>query len=126
MNADGLQLKVYSSGLTEVPDEDGSLVTARVETMGTSYPGGLFSTCRIFIERDVMRGWSVKETQRVALYNGLRMVWEGVIAEIGTVVDMVQGNRLECVGQCGALLNATWREVWADQRVSAAAADRRG
>jgi hypothetical protein len=123
MNANDLTLKIYRSGLTEIYDSDGSLETARIDSMGTIYPGGLFSTCRIFVARDVTRNWAVRENLRVALWNGMQMVWEGLIAEIGySVQEGEEGNTLECVGQWGALLGKRYiNKVWADIRLSESA-----
>jgi hypothetical protein len=123
MNANDLTLRIYRSGMTEVEDTDGSLKTAHIESFGTIYPGGLFSTCRVFVAREVTRGWAVKENMRVAIFNGLRMVWEGKIAEMGYAVQGTEeGNTLECVGQWGSLLGRRYiNKIWADIRLSEAA-----
>lgn len=114
-----LTVKIYSSGTTEVPNVDDSIVNAIVESLEKQYLGGLCTSARVFVPRDVTRAWPVKEMQRIAVYNGLRMIWEGKISEISNVVDGDrQGCRLECVGQTATLFNRTWQKVWADQRLT--------
>lgn len=121
----GLYVKIFDGpvSVTEVVDTDGALQSAEVQAYATVFPGGLCSTARIFVPRDVTRSWLVREGQRIAIFYGLKMVWEGEIAEIATVLQAgEQGNRLECVGKFGALLGQrTWHKVWADKRLSEAA-----
>ena len=120
MDMNALKLKIYSSGTTEVVDVDRSLKNARIESFGTLFPGGVFGTMRVFVARNVTRIWNVKETQRIVVLNGQKVVWEGKIAEIGYAVsDGEQGQMLECVGQWGALLGKRYiNKIWADIRLS--------
>lgn len=118
----GLTLKVFSSGTTEVVDVDRSLANAVIESFGTFFPGGLFGTARIFCQRDVTRAWQVREGQRVAIYSGLKVVWEGEIAEIAiTISESQMGMRLECSGKWGSIMSRTLNKVWADIRLNDAA-----
>lgn len=122
MNKNNLTAKIFSSSTIEVPDIDDSITGAVVESLETQYLGGLCTSARVFVPRDVTTAWAVKEMQRIAVFNGLRMIWEGKIAEIANVIDGDrQGNRLECVGQTATLFNRTWQKIWADQRLTEAA-----
>lgn len=119
MNENDLAFKIYSSGLTEISDWDGSLRNARIEPFSTIFPGGRCASARIFVPRDPTHSWAVKKGQRVAIYNSLRMIWEGKINEIAPVLTGNEnGQRLECVGKWGGIFSRTWNKRWADQRLT--------
>jgi len=113
-----LRVEVYSSGLIPVLDVDGSLARAQVISFETFYPGGLFGPAEIFVPRPVTRAWLVREGQRMAIFRGQQIVWEGKIAAIGMRLSDDQGIILTGAGAWGSLLNRTWLKVWADNRVS--------
>jgi len=121
-SVNALQLKVFDgpTSITEVQDD--ALDDAVIESFGTVFPAGLFTTSRIVVPQELVRKLIVKESHRIAIYNGLQMVWEGVIGEIGLAADTTtQKKTLECIGQWGPQIrNRTLNKVWADNRLSEA------
>jgi len=122
MNYNDLKLKIYDgqTSTTEVQDTDRAIEQATIDSFASVYPGGLFSTARVFTARDPLATWQVQLGQRVAIYNGLEIAWEGVINAIGigTRGDLT-GTIIDCTGQWAALLEQrTWNKVWADQRLT--------
>lgn len=123
MNVNDLQVKVYDgpTSTTEVSDATGALATARVDSFGTCFPGGLYTTARIRLAQRIDRARAVHENMRVAIYNGLALVWEGVTSEIGLNVNGdQQWLDVACVGQWGPQIRSrTINKAWADNRLSA-------
>jgi len=117
-----LYLKVFSgpTSTSEILDSDEALANAVIEAYGSCFPGGRFTTAEIFIARDPLRAWAVAAGCRVAILNGLTIVWEGQIGAIGPATrNGIRGLRLKCVGQWGALLEQrTINKIWADIRLS--------
>ncbi len=105
---------------TELADVTGALAYARVESFGTCFPGGLYTTARIRVPQVITRARLIKENQRVAIYNGLSIVWEGVTSEISLSVNGTeQWLDVACVGQWGPQIRSrTLNKCWADNRLS--------
>jgi hypothetical protein len=120
-----LTIKIYEPySLTERVDSAERLPRAVIRDFGTNFPQGLFGPANIFIPMDVTEAPFFRGTDRVALFNGNTLVYEGELADIGYVVEggAVQGLSLECAGFWGALLgNQTLNRRYADTRISPAA-----
>ena len=117
-----LQVKFYGgpTSTTELIDVSGALDYARVESFGTCYPGGLYTTARVRVPQVITQARLIKENQRVAIYNGLSLVWEGVTSEISLSVNGTeQWLDVACVGQWGPQIRSrTLNKAWADNRLS--------
>lgn len=121
MNDNDLWVKVYSSGLVEVPDLDGAIAGAVVQSYATVHPGGRYTSAKVFMPRRLPSPWQVKEMQRIVIGNGTWPVWEGQIADISNASSGQQtGSLLTCIGAAGAKFNRTWNKAWADQRIDPA------
>ncbi len=121
-SANALQLKVYAGPTSTTEVQADALDEAVIESFGTVFPAGLFTTARISVPQELARTLGAKESYRVAIFNGLQMVWEGVIGEIGLAADRTtQKKTLECVGQWGPQIRSkSLNKVWADNRLSEA------
>lgn len=122
MNDNDLQVKFFNgpTSTTELADVTGALAYARVESFGTCFPGGLYTTARIRVPQRIDQARLIKENQRTAIYNGLTLVWEGVTSEIGlSVSGDTQWLDVACVGQWGPQIRSrTLNKAWADNRLS--------
>lgn len=99
-----LQVKVYSSGTTEVFEP--ALRFADVIRANGFYDdagGGIFLDAEIFVQRDNPRGaWIVEDMQRIAIFRQQTMIWEGRIDAISdSSMGGAPGNTLRCVGSWG-------------------------
>jgi hypothetical protein len=99
-----LQVKVYSSGTTEVFEP--ALRFADVLRANGFYDakgGGIFQDAEVFVPRDNPRGsWVVEDMQRIAIFRQQNMMWEGRIDAISdSGLDGAPGNTLRCVGSWG-------------------------
>jgi len=92
-----LQLEIYSSGSTQIADPDNELALAESIRFSSAYPGGIFLDASFIIKRDVTRALPFKHAQRIVIRNGVRIVWEGFISDIGYDLD---GDRVsvQCLG----------------------------
>lgn len=103
-----LQVKVYSSGTTEVNEP--ALRFAEVLNASAFYDesgGGGYQDAEIFVPRDNPRGtWIVEDMQRLAIYRGQELRWEGFIDTIGdSIPGGAPGNTLRCTGPWGWLMD---------------------
>ncbi len=124
MISNDLRVKLYDgpTSTTEVYGSEDALRAATVQSIGTCYPAGLYTVAGLRVPQRIDRRRVVRENQRVVIYNGLQMVWEGVTSEIGLVTDRATGQYLnvQCVGQWGPLIRSrTLNKRWADNRLSA-------
>lgn len=99
-----LQVKIYSSGTTEVFEP--ALRLADVMRTNEFYDekgGGIFQAAEVFVPRNNPRGaWQVEDMQRLAIFRGQDIIWEGRIDAIGdSTVGGAPGNTLRCVGSWG-------------------------
>lgn len=99
-----LQVKVYSSGTTEVFEP--ALRFADVLRANGFYDekgGGIFQDAEVFVPRNNPRGsWIVEDMQRIAVFRQQDMIWEGRIDAISdSGRGGVSGNTLRCVGTWG-------------------------
>lgn len=106
-----LQVRVYSSGVSEiVAPELRQAEVIRCDGHYDAKSGGIYSSAEIFVPRKNPRAaWLVKDKQRVAIYRGVDIIWEGVISEIGDNRAGggrgVPGNVLRCVGFWGWIMD---------------------
>ncbi len=103
-----LQVKVYSSGITEVSEP--ALRFAEVLNMSAFYDetgGGGYQDAEIFVPRDNSRGpWVIEDMHRLAVYRGQELRWEGFIDSIGdSIPSGASGNTLRCTGPWGWLMD---------------------
>ena len=119
-----LTIKVFEQySTTEVQDPAGDLTAAIIDSYGTQYPGGLYGTARLTIPRDVTRSFPFRGGQRLTIYSGLDVVYEGeILNPVFSVGSTEQGVELEAVGHWGALMGkTTLNKPWADSRTTQAA-----
>ena len=106
-----LQVYIYSTGTTEIKEP--LLQQAEVIRANGFYDvqsGGIYESAEIFIPRKNPRAsWAIQDMQRVAIYRGLTLIWEGMIDVIGDTRAGggrgVPGNVLRCVGFWGWLMD---------------------
>lgn len=122
MNYNRVSLTVYALNSTTVVNDSGlELPRAQSLSFSTIFPGGLYGSCSFAIPRDVTRSWSFAVGQRVVARNGMTVVYEGTISNIGYEVgaDAWQARTIECAGAWGWTLAAQgWRKPWADARLT--------
>lgn len=85
----------------------------------TYYPGGLYGGASFHLPRRVTRALSIRVGQRIKIYDGLRLAYEGILTGIGPVVDSDrQGVTVTCLGDWGAVMMMRGlRKPWADTRL---------
>lgn len=114
-----LTVKVYSTGTTEI--NSGELTRIQGERHGTQYPAGLYTDASFFVPRNIVRSWQLAGAQRVAIYNGLNMVWEGRITNLGYQLEETsQGNLVTARGYWAEVLmrrGKGWGKPWADTAI---------
>ena len=120
MRQSPLTVVVYSSGTTPIIDTGNELKQAQGIKFGTQYPGGLYTSLSLFIQREVIGNWLIKGGQRICIYNGLTMVWEGKISNLeNNLAEASQGRTITGTGYWGCLLmQRRIRKPWADTRIS--------
>lgn len=118
-----LTVAVYARGsTTPITDPAGDLRSGRVtvESYETLWPGGLYGSAVLRVKRDVTRAWQVAGGQRVVIRNGLAVVYEGFIPQIGYGVGQgaEQYRRIQAAGATGQIMSA-WatNKPWADNRL---------
>lgn len=114
MKYDSVSLTAYSSGSTALNDP----LMARVQdlTYSSIYPGG-FEQASFFVPHKVAtEPLSLKANQRVKIYYGLRVGWEGLVTNL--IYDTAKGGTdVQCTGHFGAILNTRkLRKPWAETR----------
>jgi hypothetical protein len=119
-----LTVAVYARGsTTPITDPAGDLRAGRVtvESYETLWPGGLYGQAALRVQRDVTRAWQVAGGQRVVIRNGLAVVYEGFIPQIGYGVGQgaEQYRRIQAAGATGQIMSA-WgiNKMWADNRLT--------
>ena len=122
MSLNNLTVEIYEPFTTTRREVD--LTHASIAEFGTYFPGGLYDTATALIPMDITESSLITEGDRLVIRNGLTIVYEGEIGDIGRVVGggAEQGLVLECHGLWGALLGRrTIDRRWCDTRISAAA-----
>lgn len=101
-------------------DPDNLLARAENIRLATCYPGGIFTTAGFFIPMDVTRWTPIKHAYRVIIRDGMRLVWEGWIAEIIYKVDPGRsGIEVSCLGYWALLFHQYKYNRWIDRRFNA-------
>ena len=119
MFANNLTIHIYSSGTTPIHDEI-VLSQARGLWFETGYPGGKSLAGGCFLPLDPLRHQvEVYSPQRVAIFSGLKMVYEGVVSSFDQVTGGGEmGVQLNFMGYWGWLMmNRRMHKRWADDRV---------
>lgn len=116
-----LTVTIYPRGSTSpAVDNAGDLRRASVESFETFWPGGVFGPAAIRIPRDVTANWPFAGGQRVVIRNGLDVVYEGFIPQIGYGVGQGadQYRRIAVAGATGQIMGAwSLNKPWADNRI---------
>lgn len=117
---DTLRVVVFAEGLTESKSACDAAIDRRGLNFTTFYPGGLYGVCSFFISMDSTRPHEFKEKRRVAIYSGIKMIWEGAIdGVVYTSLTNQEGLMVFCTGYWGALLKRRrWDKVWCDTRIT--------
>lgn len=117
-----LNIEIYQGiGTTIRPDNAGDLKHATIEGFTKIYPGGLYLAASIWIPRDITIPVPWIGNDRLVIRNGLKIVWEGVIANINYSVrgGAEQGIQVEAIGMWGGVLGRyTIDKRWADTRIT--------
>ncbi len=119
MDPNNLKLEVYSTGLSQVIDAPGELLTAEGISFSTGYPGGLYLDASFEVQRNTADFWALKGAQRVVIRNSQTIVWEGQISGLDRSLQQeTEGIKINAVGYWASLMNARrWRKWWADDRI---------
>lgn len=116
-----LTVEIYSTGTTRISDAGGELPWASGLNFDTVYPAGLYTSGGLYIPRDVLRQWSIAGGQRVVFRNGLKIVYEGYIDQLESMIGdgAEQGVNIVLTGAWDYLLQRQrWVKIWADNRIS--------
>lgn len=116
-----LSVQIFSRGSTTlVADPAGDLRRATIESYETFWPGGLFGPAALRVPRDMTAAWPFAGGQRVVIRNGLTVVYEGLIPQIGYGVGQGadQYRSIAVAGVTGQIMGA-WsvNKPWADNRI---------
>lgn len=101
-------------------DSTDILGNVTIESFTSFFPGGLYGSATIRIPRDVTESFLFTGGDRVAIRNGLTIVWEGEIAGLryGVGAGADQAITLECAGWWQQLLGKnTIDRRWCDTRI---------
>lgn len=119
--ANGLTIKVYSSGTTLIVDPSNVLAYAYGLNFSTGFPGGLYLDCSFYVPRDLANYWAVRGAQRVVIRNGQKVVYEGKIDHLSGNADEggAEGTEVQVTGFWGALaMRYAIRKRWSDKRIT--------
>lgn len=111
------RIVIYSSGSTVLQYD--RLRFADGLKFSSQYPGGKSRACSFFIPADPRRYFPVQVGQRVKVYNGFKVVWDGRIRQVSpTVGTNGRGFSVQCLGHWGYTLAAQKIvKPWADMRI---------
>lgn len=116
-----MDLKIYAGLTTTERPYNANLVDARIGAYTTTF-GGLYGTFEFFLAANPTANYQWAGGDRVAIRDGLVIVWEGIIATINRAVrDGETGITVSCVGAQSRLGQLTIDRRWADARLDGAA-----
>lgn len=121
-----LQVVVYDGRTSTTEVFASELQFAQVLNCKTFYDvrgGGGDESATIFVPRNVSAAWAVKEKQKLAIFHGIRQIWEGVIDEVGqNKPGDLPGNTIKASGYWGNLFTGPYAQrlnkVWATTSIS--------
>ena len=116
-----LSIEVFEQySTTAVQDSAGDLIAAVIQYYETVYPYGLYGSAVLSIPRDVTRSFPFRGGQRLTIYSGLDVVYEGeIINPVFQVGQSRQGVELEVKGHWDTLMEkTTLNKPWADSRIT--------
>ena len=109
-----LHVTIYN-GASVLLDELDDLTGVRFDTL---YPGGLYGSFSCFVPRRITNAWQVRHGQKLQVYNGLILVWEGRITALAPSVGDGEGVRVTALGYWGdVLMMRKLRKPWVDTRI---------
>ncbi len=115
-----LTITVYSSGTTPIPDFGSELLLAQAVGFSTFYPGGLHGAASLYVPRDILRWWAIQGAKRIVFRNGMDIVYEGKIDQIGSQVDAdAEGMLISANGFWRDLMLRSLRRWYVDTRTGA-------
>ncbi len=111
--------KVTASSVS--PDIRGELQKAEAIQFDTGYPGGLHLGASMQVPRDIVAAWLIQGAQRLRILNGLKVVYEGRIANFDRALTSdKQSILIKAIGPWGSLLaSRRLLRLYADLRTSA-------
>lgn len=117
-----LTIAIYErNSTTLIADSAQDLLRAENLTFDQIFPGGLFGACSFFVPRDATDSWPFKGGQRLVIRNGLTVVYEGIITNVGYEFGQGarQGRSIQAAGAWEQILGKRgWEKRWADNRMS--------
>jgi hypothetical protein len=121
MRYNSLTVQIFNGrSTTPRPDLSGELEYAQIERFETFFPGGLYGSLQMFVPRNVTLPPVWRGGDRIVVWNGSDVVWEGEISFVGYAIsNSMEGNTLTAVGYWGSILSKrTIDKRWADNRMS--------
>ncbi len=116
-----LSIKIYESFSALLRTEAiGDMLGARSLSVSTFFPGGLYGLASFFVPRKPISKLPYRESNRVIIFNGLTVVWEGQIINIARIFGngANQGVRVTCAGYWKTLLGKrSVSKPWVDTGV---------
>ena len=113
MGSNDLILKAYD-GSSPILDPQRVLDRHANLRMGTVYPGGLYKDCSFTIPDLAPRKLPFKQGNRLRVYNGATLEWEGKFSDVEYTTA---GMQVRAKGHFDYLLGRRyWRKWWADDR----------
>lgn len=112
-----LRLAIYEGWTrTERPGAR-ALEQAQIRAFTTVY-GGLYGRLEAFVPGDPTATWAWQPGDRVVIWDGLTLVWEGDLLTIGLALESsARGLALTAVGMKSRLGRTTIHKRWADDRL---------
>jgi len=121
MKANSLTIEVYSATDPDAAIYEAELGEKRIQNLqfGTVFPGGLYSDASFFVPRNVLIHWRISGGQRVVFRNGRRIVYEGYVSEVNSVISGSEsGMQVTCIGAWGwILMTRRSTKLWSDTRI---------
>lgn len=121
-----LQVVVYDGRTSATEVFAPELIKARVLNCKTFYDprgGGGDESATVFVPRNVSAVWAVREKLKIAIFHGIRQVFEGVIDEVGqNKPGDLPGNTIKASGYWGNLFAGPFAQrldkPWATTSIS--------
>ena len=115
-----LDVYIYDLVDSQVVGQD-SIANRQGLRFTREYPGGIaVSQCSFFVARNVKEPWDINLHNRLSVFNGLHLVWEGEITAFTPEVSQgVEGDRITAKGYWDTMLGGRrWRKWFSDTRLT--------